>query len=114
MQQHRRARPPAGGALAAQAERVRVPVRLQTRLLIHAAERVKPGGAVVYSTCSIEPDENEGVVKAVLRGMRGLKLEAEHDSDPGPAVRRRLLGAVAENRDTLVSFNLHPPAGPVS
>jgi len=58
-------------------------VRLQTKLLILAAERVKPGGAVVYSTCSIEPDENQGVVKAVLRGMRGLKLEAEHESIPG-------------------------------
>ena len=58
-------------------------VRLQTRLLIQAAERVKPGGAVVYSTCSIEPDENATVVKAVLRGMRGLKLEAEHESVPG-------------------------------
>jgi 16S rRNA (cytosine967-C5)-methyltransferase len=58
-------------------------VRLQTRLLILALERVKPGGAVVYSTCSIEPDENEGVVKAVLRGMRGVKLEAEHISVPG-------------------------------
>jgi 16S rRNA (cytosine967-C5)-methyltransferase len=58
-------------------------IRLQTRLLILAAERVKPGGAVVYSTCSIEPDENEVVVKAVLRGMRGLKLETEHHSVPG-------------------------------
>ena len=58
-------------------------IRLQTRLLILAAERVKPGGAVVYSTCSIEPDENEGVVKAVLRGMRNVKLEAEHESVPG-------------------------------
>jgi 16S rRNA (cytosine967-C5)-methyltransferase len=58
-------------------------IRLQTRLLILAAERVKPGGAIVYSTCSIEPDENAGVVKAVLRGMRGLKLEAEHESVPG-------------------------------
>lgn len=58
-------------------------IRLQTRLLILAAERLKPGGAVVYSTCSIEPDENQGVVKAVLRGMRGLKLEAEHESIPG-------------------------------
>jgi 16S rRNA (cytosine967-C5)-methyltransferase len=58
-------------------------IRLQTRLLIQAAERVKPGGAVVYSTCSIEPDENQGVVKAVLRGMRGLKLEAEHECIPG-------------------------------
>jgi 16S rRNA (cytosine967-C5)-methyltransferase len=58
-------------------------IRLQTRLFILAAERLKPGGAVVYSTCSIEPDENRGVVKAVLRGMRGLKLEAEHESIPG-------------------------------
>ena len=58
-------------------------VRLQTRLLILAAERVKPGGAIVYSTCSFEPDENTGVVKAVLRGMRGLKLEAELHSVPG-------------------------------
>jgi len=58
-------------------------IRLQTRLLIVAAERVKPGGTVIYSTCSIEPDENAGVVKAVLRGMRGLKLEAEHTSIPG-------------------------------
>ena len=58
-------------------------VRLQTRLLILAAERVKPGGAIVYSTCSIEPQENAGVVKAVLRGMRSLKLEAEHESVPG-------------------------------
>src|SRR5205823_2243855 len=45
--------------------------------------RLKPGGAVVYSTCSIEPDENAGVVKAALRGMRSLKLEAERHSVPG-------------------------------
>jgi 16S rRNA (cytosine967-C5)-methyltransferase len=58
-------------------------VRLQTRLLIEAIVRVKPGGAVVYSTCSIEPEENEGVVKAVCRGMRGVVLEAEHHAVPG-------------------------------
>lgn len=58
-------------------------VRLQTRLLIEALTRVKPGGAVVYSTCSIEPEENEGVVKAVCKGMRGVALEAEHRATPG-------------------------------
>ena len=58
-------------------------IRLQTRLLIEALVRVKPGGAVVYSTCSIEPDENEGVVKAVCKGMRGVTLEAEHHAIPG-------------------------------
>jgi 16S rRNA (cytosine967-C5)-methyltransferase len=58
-------------------------IRLQTRLLIEALVRVKPGSAVVYSTCSIEPDENEGVVKAVCKGMRGVTLEAEHHAIPG-------------------------------
>lgn len=58
-------------------------IRLQTRLLLAAISRVKPGGAVVYSTCSIEPDENEGVVKAVRRAIKGLKLEAESHAIPG-------------------------------
>ena len=58
-------------------------IRLQTRLLIDAAERVRPGGVIVYSTCSIETDEGGGVVRAVLRGMRNLKLEAEAMAIPG-------------------------------
>jgi len=58
-------------------------IRLQTKLLLQAVERVKPRGVVVYSTCSIEPDENEGVVKAVRRAVRGLTLEAEHHAVPG-------------------------------
>jgi 16S rRNA (cytosine967-C5)-methyltransferase len=37
------------------------------RALLHAALRaVRPGGRVVYSTCSLEPEENEEVVAAVL------------------------------------------------
>lgn len=58
-------------------------IRLQTKLLIQAVERVKPRGVVVYSTCSIEPDENEGVVAAVRRAFPGLAVEAEHYSIPG-------------------------------
>lgn len=58
-------------------------IRLQTRLLFTAIDRVKPGGVVVYSTCSIEPDENEGVVKAVRRGIKSLKVEAEGHAIPG-------------------------------
>ncbi len=38
------------------------------RAILRAALRaVKPGGRVVYSTCSLEPEENEQVVAAVLR-----------------------------------------------
>ncbi len=58
-------------------------IRLQTTLLKTALSRVKPGGVVVYSTCSIDPDENGGVVRAVLDEMRDVKLEAEHTSIPG-------------------------------
>lgn len=38
----------------------------QRTILTSALALVKPGGTVVYSTCSIDPIENEGVVDAVL------------------------------------------------
>jgi 16S rRNA (cytosine967-C5)-methyltransferase len=37
---------------------------LQRDLLRAAAERVRPGGSVVYSVCTINADENETVVDA--------------------------------------------------
>ncbi|HET6573986.1 MAG TPA: transcription antitermination factor NusB [Fimbriiglobus sp.] len=58
-------------------------IRLQTRLLFTAIDRVRPNGVIVYSTCSIEPDENEGVVKAVRRAIKGLTVEAEAHAIPG-------------------------------
>ncbi|QMV18001.1 methyltransferase domain-containing protein [Granulicella sp. 5B5] len=38
----------------------------QRELLLAALERLAPGGRLVYSTCSLEPEENEQVVQAVL------------------------------------------------
>jgi 16S rRNA (cytosine967-C5)-methyltransferase len=46
---------------------------LQTRLLRSAIERLGSGGRIVYSTCSLEPEENELVVEEVLRRVSGVK-----------------------------------------
>ncbi|PZQ85709.1 MAG: 16S rRNA (cytosine(967)-C(5))-methyltransferase [Ancylobacter novellus] len=39
---------------------------LQSRILRNAADLVKPGGVLVYSTCSLEPEEGERQVEALL------------------------------------------------
>lgn len=41
-------------------------VALQARILAHAADLVRPGGVLVYSTCSLEPDEGERQIEALL------------------------------------------------
>ena len=40
--------------------------RQQKQLLENAFKNLKPGGELVYSTCSVEPEENEGVVSYLL------------------------------------------------
>jgi 16S rRNA (cytosine967-C5)-methyltransferase len=60
-------------------------VELQTRLLLHAVERLTPGGKVVYSTCSVEPEENGQVVRRVLETMPRLTLDADEEMTPGMA-----------------------------
>ncbi len=46
---------------------------IQKRLLARALELVKPEGIVVYSTCTLAPEENEAVVKHVIeRGLAEL------------------------------------------
>ena len=41
--------------------------RVQARILSEAARVLRPGGRLVYSTCSVEREENEEVVAAFLR-----------------------------------------------
>ena len=48
----------------------------QLDLLKFAAPRLKPGGVLIYSTCSLEPEENGEVVKEFLREHTGFKLES--------------------------------------
>jgi 16S rRNA (cytosine967-C5)-methyltransferase len=55
-------------------------VELQTAILRRALELVKPGGRVVYSTCSLLAAENENVVRAV-----GAQVEDLSERFPGMA-----------------------------
>jgi 16S rRNA (cytosine967-C5)-methyltransferase len=50
---------------------------LQKRLLEGVKKALKPGGRIIYSTCSIDPEENEQVAKA-----SGLEIEKTVDSLP--------------------------------
>ena len=56
---------------------------LQTALLKSALERLVPGGRLVYSTCSMEPEENEQVVEEALRNISGFALNAGSEMSHG-------------------------------
>jgi NOL1/NOP2/sun family putative RNA methylase len=49
--------------------------RIQERLIEAAASYVKPGGIMVYSTCSFAPEENEMVVDKLLRKFGNITVE---------------------------------------
>lgn len=70
-----------------EAERRRT-VRVQTAILRKAVRLCRPGGRVVYSTCTYAPEENEAVVDTVLR-------EAASDG-PGADGPLRLVEAQVE------------------
>jgi 16S rRNA (cytosine967-C5)-methyltransferase len=46
----------------------------QLKIAREAAAHVRPGGVLVYSTCSLEPEENTGVLNDLLRLERGFAL----------------------------------------
>ena len=56
---------------------------IQQRLLDAAAQRLKPTGRLVYSTCSIEPEENRDVIFDFLEKNSALLLKEERQHIPG-------------------------------
>jgi 16S rRNA (cytosine967-C5)-methyltransferase len=54
----------------------------QLELLGNAAPLLRPGGTLVYSTCSLEPEENHSVVREFLTGRPEFKLERERELLP--------------------------------
>ncbi|MCK9410581.1 MAG: methyltransferase domain-containing protein, partial [Bacteroidetes bacterium] len=50
-------------------------VKIQEHLLNNAATLLKPGGAIVYSTCTIEPEENFMVVKRFMESHPEFEID---------------------------------------
>jgi 16S rRNA (cytosine967-C5)-methyltransferase len=64
--------------------------RRQQRILANSARMVRPGGRLIYSTCSVEREENEAVIRSFLRENTDFK---EADVTPAPDVLRVRRGA---------------------
>lgn len=56
-------------------ETVQMCAQRQLLILEEAAKTVKPGGVLVYSTCTFSPEENEGTVSAFLRAHEEYNIE---------------------------------------
>lgn len=56
-------------------DNIRLCATRQDAILNNAAKAVKPGGRIVYSTCTFAPEENEGVVCRFLQAHSDFTLE---------------------------------------
>jgi 16S rRNA (cytosine967-C5)-methyltransferase len=55
---------------------------VQTRLLDNAVTLLKPGGTLVYSTCSLEPEEGEAQVAALMARNPALRIDPIRPDEP--------------------------------
>lgn len=58
-------------------------IDLQTRMLAHAWTLLKPGGRLVFCTCSLLPDEGEVQVDHALATLPGLSVDSDALALPG-------------------------------
>jgi 16S rRNA (cytosine967-C5)-methyltransferase len=70
---------------------IRMPVQ-QLALVRRAVPLLKPGGRLVYSTCSVEAEENEEVVAAIQKECPELELQETRSAQP---FRENMDGAFA-------------------
>ncbi|KAI3398805.1 hypothetical protein diail_8496 [Diaporthe ilicicola] len=60
----------------------------QVRILVRALQMLKPGGRVVYSTCSMNPVENESVIAAAIERCGHENVEILDCSNELPGLQR--------------------------
>ncbi len=62
--------------------------KIQRAILESAASVLRPGGSLVYSTCTITPEENESVVQAFMATRPGWQIAPKQEA---PAVMQELI-----------------------
>ena len=88
-------------------ENVREMIRVQRQLLDTVSPYVKKGGILVYSTCSILPEENEKQVELFLQDHPEFEAEALPETIPERIREKRKLGLqLLEYRDGTEGFYL--------
>ncbi len=59
---------------------------IQRDILVRAIKATRPGGSVVYSTCTFAPEENEGVVDAALAATDAVAVDFETQLPAEPGI----------------------------
>ncbi|KAL8147569.1 rRNA (cytosine-C(5))-methyltransferase NOP2C isoform X1 [Apium graveolens] len=74
-------------------ESMRKHATYQRRMFDQAVQLVRSGGVIVYSTCTINPGENEAVVRYALDTYKFLSLASQHPKIGGPGLVGRCVSS---------------------
>ena len=75
----------------------------QLRILVNASKMVKTGGRLIYSTCSLEIEENEAVIEKFL-AVSGADFVIEKPSVPNNFITARNFARTFPSRDKMDGF----------
>ena len=81
---------------------------LELAILTAAASAVRPAGRLIYSTCSSEPEENDGVVAAFLEAHPQFSITRPQDDPRLPEGVRTVIDSEGFLRTSPVRHQLEP------